>query len=192
MRIENSFEVPISVEEAWGLFVDVERIVPCMPGAELTEVVDEQSYRGKANVRLGPVRLSFNGDAHFEEMDAEHHRIRILMKGRESGGRGTAEALITSTLASRNGGTRVAIVTDLKLSGPITQFGRQGVVADVSSQLVGQFADCLRAQLGEDRSEARRAISRAGEVKGLSVGLKAVWSAMVQALRRFARRRGNE
>jgi carbon monoxide dehydrogenase subunit G len=184
MRIENSFDVPISVDRAWGLFTDVERIVPCMPGAELTEVVDDDTYKGRAHVKLGPIKLSFEGIACFEEQDEAQHKVRIRLTGRDAGGRGTAQAIITSELAGHNGFTRVNVTTDLQLSGAVAQYGRQGIVEDVSSQLVGQFSECLRTTLAEgERASENKAPRAATEIKGFSMLLRVIKERLVRFVR---------
>ena len=149
MRLENSFEVPGPPEAAWSLLLDVERIVPCMPGAELTEVVDESHWKAKLQVKLGPIALTFATDVVRERVDEDARRVTLSAKAREVRGRGGAQAQIESSLASSDGVTTATIVTDLTMSGAVGQYGR-GIVQDVSSQLVGQFADCLAAQLAAD------------------------------------------
>jgi uncharacterized protein len=186
MKLENSFEVPAGTDEAWSLLLDVPRVVPCMPGAELTEVVDDSNWKARMNVKLGPISLTFATDVRREEVDQASRRVVLSAQGRETRGRGQARAKVVSSLAAANGGTRVDIVTDLSLSGPAAQYGR-GLVADVSAQLVGRFADCLRAQL-EAESEPEQAEAAVAEaarpVSGLRLGLAAVG----QSIRRFFRR----
>lgn len=189
MQIENQLDVPISMEQAWELFTRVDRVAPCMPGAELIEVMDDGTYRGRVSVRLGPIRLRFDGDARFKRLDESIHEAVILAKGRESTGKGNAEALITSRLTPHNGATRVSIVTELKLTGPIAQYGRQGVISDVSSQLIDEFAQCLRAQLTGTEEQAKAAVERRRDVKGLSVALKALWTSLVRGIKGLLRGR---
>lgn len=143
MEIENSFEVPVTVDQAWELFNDVERIAPCLPGAEITENLGDGRFRGQARVKLGPVTLRFVGEAEFVEQDEATHTVRLSASGRDQTGRGAARATVTTTLLPRDGDTEVKLVTDLHLSGAVAQFGRQGIVTDVSTALIGQFADCL-------------------------------------------------
>jgi uncharacterized protein len=146
MRLENSFEVPAPPERAWALLIDLPRVIPCMPGATLDETVDDSTWKATMAVKLGPISLSFNTDVKREEIDEAMGRAKLSARARESRGRGNAQATIESSLSPQNGGTRVDIVTDLSLSGPVAQYGR-GLVEDVSSQLVTRFADCLKAQL---------------------------------------------
>ena len=146
MRVENSFDVPAPREQAWALLNDVPRVIPCMPGAELTETVDDSHWKAKLTVKLGPMSFAFAADVAREEADAAAGRARLATSARETKGRGSARATIESSLSQVDGGTRVDIVTDVNLVGPVAQYGR-GMVQDVASQLVAQFADCLRTQL---------------------------------------------
>ena len=173
MKLENSFEVPTPPEQAWALLMDVPRVIPCMPGAKLDETVDDSTWKATMAVRLGPIALSFKTDVKREQADEAAHRATLSARAREARGRGNANATIESSLAPQNGGTRVEIVTDLQLSGPVAQYGR-GLVHDVSSQLVTQFADCLKKQLGP-ADEAQAAVEATSRpVGGLRLGLPAI------------------
>lgn len=184
MRLENSFEVPAPPEQAWELLLDVPRVVPCMPGAELKETVDDSNWKADVAVKLGPVSLQFATDVTREQVDEAAKRVTLSANGREKRGRGAARAKVESSLAATNGGTRVDIVTDLSLTGPAAQYGR-GMVADVSSQLVGRFADCLKAQLEAAPAEAEQAVAEAGRpVSGLRLG----FAAFLRSIGRFFRR----
>jgi uncharacterized protein len=146
MKIENSFEVPAPPEEAWALLMDVPRVIPCMPGAELTETVDDTHWKAKMSVKLGPISLLFATDVARESADEATRSSKLSANAREAKGRGSARATIESSLAATDGGTRVDVVTDLALTGPVAQYGR-GMVQDVAAQLTQQFADCLQRQL---------------------------------------------
>jgi uncharacterized protein len=146
VRIENSFEVDAPLEDAWALLMDVPRIVPCMPGAQLTETVDDDHWKAKMAVKLGPISLSFDTSIARETVDEAAHRAVLSADARESKGRGSANATIESSLAAQNGGTRVDIVTELALTGPVAQYGR-GLVQSVAAQLTASFANCLQQQL---------------------------------------------
>jgi carbon monoxide dehydrogenase subunit G len=160
MEISNEFDVPASPAEAWALLLDVERVVPCVPGAELTEVVDDSTWRGKMGIKLGPIRLSFAGEVHLEETDEESHKVEMRAQGRETRGKGNAQANVTSVLTPSGSGTRIALTTDLKLSGPVAQYGR-GMIQDVSSKMIDQFAACLASQLTGPAAEAEPTRSEA-------------------------------
>jgi uncharacterized protein len=184
VRLENSFEVPATPEQAWELLLDVPRVVPCMPGAELTETIDDSNWKANIGVKLGPVSLKFATDVKREEVDEAARRVSLSANGREVRGRGAARAKVESSLAEANGGTRVDIVTELSLSGPAAQYGR-GMVADVSSQLVGRFADCLKKQLEASPAEAQAAVTQAAEpVSGLRLGI----AAFLRSIGRFFRK----
>jgi uncharacterized protein len=146
VNLENSFEVTASPEAAWDLLMDVPRVIPCMPGAELVETVDESHWKARMRVKLGPISLSFLTDVTREEVDETGRRVVLAARAREERGRGAATATIESSLASAEGRTQVTTSTDLALTGKAAQFGR-GLVQDVSAQLLESFADCLEQQL---------------------------------------------
>ena len=165
MQLENSFTVPVPVDEAWRVLLDIERIAPCMPGAAL-DSVEGDHFTGRVKVKLGPINLTYQGKASFVEKDEAAHKAVIDAHGKDQRGNGTAAATITANLASEGAITRVHVVTDLNITGRPAQFGR-GVMTDVGNKLLGQFADKLAAQLGEGdaQGDADRA-SAAGKVKG--------------------------
>jgi hypothetical protein len=188
LEIKNSFEVPLPIAEAWVVLTDIERIAPCMPGAELTEVVSESEYKGKVSVRLGPVALSFNGTARFVEIDEAGYRARIKASGSDSKGRGGAEAIVTFSLEADGNATKVLAQTDLQLSGSIAQYGRgAGMVSDLASLLVGQFAECLKTKLAQETAgEVTTAEAHpAKPVPVLGLGLRVLWNAVLRAMRRL-------
>ncbi len=141
MELTNEFKVSVPVEQAWAILTDVERIAPCMPGAELREVEGDE-YRGVVKVKVGPITAEYRGKARFLEQDEEAHRAVLRAEGRETRGQGNANATITATLEPEGDGTRASVVTDLAITGRVAQFGR-GVLADVSSKLLTQFVQCL-------------------------------------------------
>jgi carbon monoxide dehydrogenase subunit G len=180
VQITNSFQVPAPVEEAWALFTDAQRIAPCMPGAEITEDLGDGRYRGQARVRLGPVTLRFAGEAQYLERDEATRTVRLSASGRDQTGRGTARAVVTSRLVPVDGSTSVELVTDLQLSGAVAQFGRQGIVSDVSSALIGQFASCLHQRLASEGAPA----SAQGELPVASPPADAPTPSVLTLLRR--------
>ena len=145
MELTNEFRVPLPVDEAWALLTDVERIAPCMPGAQLQEVEGDE-YRGIVKVKVGPITAQYKGKARFQEQDEGAHRAVLLAEGRETRGQGNASASIAATLEADGDGTRVSIVTDLAVTGRVAQFGR-GVLADVSAKLLDQFVACLESDV---------------------------------------------
>jgi uncharacterized protein len=148
MEFDNSFEVPLSPDEAWALLMDVPRIAPCMPGAELTEIVDAQNFAGKISVRLGPVALAFAGRVALDSVDEAGRTARVTAQGSDAKGRGGANATATFRIEPAGDGAKVLIHTDLALSGAVAQYGRGvGMIQATAAQIVGQFAKNLRAQL---------------------------------------------
>ncbi|TWH74773.1 carbon monoxide dehydrogenase subunit G [Modestobacter roseus] len=145
MQLENSFIVPVPIDDAWRVLLDIERIAPCMPGAALDSVTGDD-FTGRVKVKLGPINLTYQGKASFVEKDEAAHRAVIDAKGKDQRGNGTAAATITATLAAEGSTTRVDVLTDLNITGRPAQFGR-GVMTDVGNKLLGQFADKLAAQL---------------------------------------------
>jgi len=141
MELRNEFVVPLGVDEAWVLLTDVERIAPCMPGAELQEIEGDE-YRGVVKVKVGPITAQYKGKATFVEKDDAAHKAVLRAEGRDTRGQGNANATITATLESQESGTKVTVTTDLAITGRAAQFGR-GVMADVSTKLLGQFVSCL-------------------------------------------------
>lgn len=158
MKIENTFTVDASVEDAWNLLTDIPEIAPCLPGAKLTGEEDGV-YSGAVKVKVGPITAEYKGTAEFVERDEVAHRAVINGKGRDSRGSGNASALITAEMKAVGDATEVSVVTDLKISGKVAQFGR-GIMQDVSEKLLGQFSDCLAAKLA-DRSSATDASTSA-------------------------------
>lgn len=145
MKLENRFTVPVPVEEAWRVLLDVERVAPCMPGATLTSR-DGDDFEGTVKVKVGPINLTYGGKARFVSKDEAAHVAIIDGSGKETRGTGTAKALITCRLVPQGDATDVEVDTDLNVTGKPAQFGR-GVLADVSSKLVDQFAACLAEEL---------------------------------------------
>jgi carbon monoxide dehydrogenase subunit G len=141
VKLEHSFTVPVGVDEAWKILLDIERIGPCMPGASI-DSVDGDDFTGSVKVKLGAINLTYKGKASFVEKDEAAHRAVIDARGRDSRGNGTAAAKVTAVLTGDGGGTKVVVDTDLDVTGKVAQFGR-GVMVDVGNKLIGQFADCL-------------------------------------------------
>jgi carbon monoxide dehydrogenase subunit G len=174
MRLENTFAVAAPAEAAWDLLMDVPRVIPCMPGAKLDQVVDDSHWKATMQVRLGPIALTFATDVERTETDESGKRVVLVANAREVKNRGRAQASVESRLASEDGGTRIQLNTDLTLSGPAAQYGR-GLIQDISSQLITSFAECLEAQLtGTPEKAAASAASQDRPVGGLSLFLGAL------------------
>ncbi|HSV21644.1 MAG TPA: SRPBCC family protein [Xanthobacteraceae bacterium] len=151
MEFDNSFEVPLRIDEAWKVLMDIRRIAPCMPGAALTDVIDERTYRGRIGVRLGPVALTFVGTVKFEEVDDANHKARVAAQGNDAKGRGAANAIASFHLEPVSGGTKVLVHTNLTLSGAVAQYGRGvGIIQMTAAQIITQFANNMKAQLAQD------------------------------------------
>ena len=185
MEINNSFDVPLPPADAWKVLMDIPRIAPCMPGAELTGVADKDTYNGKVSVKLGPVALAFAGQVKFTEIDNDARKARCKAQGKDSKGRGGANANVDFHLEPAGTGSRVLVKTDLTLSGAVAQYGRaSGMIQDVAQALIGQFANNLKAQLaasqpaavaGEAKKEAPQPQAR--ELSGFSILMMVLKSA---------------
>jgi carbon monoxide dehydrogenase subunit G len=189
MQIDNEFVVNAPIDQVWSFLLDVERIAPCAPGAELTEVVDDRTWKGKMNVKVGPVAMSFAGTVTLQDRDDTARRAVLKAEGREQRGRGAASALVTASLEEEADGTKVSIVTDLTISGAAAQYGR-GMIGDVSKRLTGQFASCLQTNMAAQETSRRTPESTGEEqatqpVKGFRLAVWALWRAIVRALRRL-------
>jgi len=152
MELQHRFTVPAGVEETWATFNDIEGVAGCFPGAVVTEA-DTESFKGTVKVKLGPIALVYNGTGTFVEKDEATHRLVIDAKGKDKRGNGTAGAMVTATMTEAAGGaTDVEVSTDLNITGKAAQFGRGGVIQDVSDKLLGQFVACLEQRLTADPS----------------------------------------
>jgi carbon monoxide dehydrogenase subunit G len=199
VEFDNSFDVPVPVDQAWDLMMDIERIAPCVPGAELTEVVDDKTYKGKISVKLGPVALTFNGQTTFEEIDPANHTAKLKAQGTDAKGRGGAHAKVDFHMEPSDVGTRVLIHTNLQLSGAVAQYGRGvGMIADLAQQIIAQFADSLEknviAQEQAASAEGHGAGSGAGQaapapitpaapVQMGGMGFKILWNAILRGIK---------
>ena len=155
MEFDNAFEVPLPPAVAWPVLMDIERIAPCMPGAQLTEVIDKNTYKGNISVRLGPVALTFAGVVKFEEIDDVNHTARVKAQGTDAKGRGGANAAASFRLEATPTGSKVLVHTDLTLSGAVAQYGRGvGMIQATAAQLMKQFAENLKAQPAMSRVAA--------------------------------------
>jgi uncharacterized protein len=202
MQFSNSFEVSLPPSEAWKTLMDIPRIAPCMPGAELTEVVDAQTYKGKVAVRMGPVVLAFAGTAKFDERNDETHTARVKAQGLDSKGRGGASASVNFRLNPSGTGSKVLIDTDLNLTGSVAQYGRgAGMIQTIAAQLINQFAKALEKQIAQagpattNASTTEPADSNAHArpepvaqpvakpIGGFSLVMKAIWASLAGLFR---------
>ena len=181
MEFDNSFEVPLPAGDAWKVLMDIRRIAPCMPGAELTDVIDERTYRGRIGVRLGPVALTFAGTVKFEEIDEANRMARVAAQGSDAKGRGAANAVASFHLEPVGGGTKVLVHTNLTLSGAVAQYGRGvGMIEATAAQLVGQFAGNLRTQLEREAptapAQSQAPPQPAKPISGVALLARVIWS----------------
>jgi carbon monoxide dehydrogenase subunit G len=202
--IENEFRATAPVEELWAFLLDVERIAPCMPGAELTETVDDRTWKGRVSMKFGPVAMAFAGTVVMQERDDAAHRVVLSAKGMEQKGKGAANATVTSWLEPADDGTSVVKMTaDISLTGAAAQLSR-GLMPEVSKKLTQQFADCLEETLAaaslaapveaapvevvipsEPATPAEAApVAPAEPVGGIALGLSAVWAIVKNFVRR--------
>ncbi|HEY5091658.1 MAG TPA: SRPBCC family protein [Acidimicrobiales bacterium] len=160
MELTNEFEVAVPIEEAWAVLTDLERLAPCLPGAQLREVEGDE-YRGAVKIKVGPITTSYDGAIRFLERDESAHRMVLKAEGRETRGQGNVAAVITATMSPSGGGTSVVVATDLTISGKVAQFGR-GVLADVSAKLLDQFVVNLESTvLTKGDGDSRRDVAGA-------------------------------
>ena len=187
MLIRNEFEVAEPVDKVWHFFDNIPQVAACLPGAELTEDLGDDKYKGRVAVRMGPVRLQFGGTAEIAERDEVAKRVVVHAAGAEEKGRGQASMVITATLTPAGRGTKVGVAQDLQLSGAAAQYGR-GMIADVTAVLMRDFSANMqdrieRLERGESPEEiAAAAVTPAG---GLTLGLRAAMMALTRVFRRF-------
>lgn len=167
LTFENAFEVPLARGEAWRVLLDVPRVARCLPGAELTEIVDARTFKGNVNVKVGPVALTFGGTASFEEIDEESYAVRIKGAGSEAKGRGRAAAEFRIRLEEVSPErTRVVAVSDVTLSGAVAQYGRGvGIMKAVADEIIARFARNLEQEIATGGVEAAP-VSAAGVLWG--------------------------
>jgi len=147
MELEHTFTVPVGIDDAWQVLLDIERMAPCMPGAML-ESIDGDDFTGAVKVKIGPINLTYKGKATFVEKDATNHHAVIDARGKDARGNGTANARISASLSEQDGTTTVDVLTDLDITGKPAQFGR-GVMVDVGNRLIGQFAERLAQTISQ-------------------------------------------
>jgi uncharacterized protein len=147
VRLEQSFDVRAPVERVWETLVDVERVAPCLPGAEITEVGDDGTYRGTFSVRLGPTTAAYRGELSMEEMDEDARRVVMRASGQDKRGQGSANASIVSTMREEGELTKVDVETDFTITGRLARFGRGGMIQDISNRLLSDFASCLQERI---------------------------------------------
>jgi carbon monoxide dehydrogenase subunit G len=153
MDLNHQFTVAVPVEDAWRILTDVERIAPCLPGAQLQEI-EGDTYRGIVKVKVGPIQAQFKGQANFIERDDVAHKVVLKGEGRDTTGKGNASAIITAEMTAVDASnTAVTVNTDLSVTGKVAQFGR-GAMADISDKLLAQFVVNLNVLIAEQPATA--------------------------------------
>ncbi len=187
MLIENGFTVKAPTADLWAHLLDVERIAPCMPGAELTETVDERTWKGSLKTRFGPVTMSFAGTVAMDSRDDEAHRVVLRARGMEEKGKGAAEATVTAWLepGATEDETMVRVQAQIVLTGTAAQLSR-GLLPEISKKITQQFADCLRESMAAEHAPAEAAASM--PVGGVRLGLSALWAVIRTFFRTLFRR----
>jgi len=187
MLIKNEFEVAEPVEKVWQFFDNIPQVAACLPGAELTEDLGDDKYKGKVAVRMGPVRLQFAGTADITERDEAAKRVVVHASGADEKGRGQASMVVTATLARAGRGTKVGVTQDLQLSGAAAQYGR-GMISDVTAVLMRDFSVNMQNRIERlDRGESSEQIAAATATpaSGFTVAMRAAVMALSRVFRRF-------
>jgi uncharacterized protein len=194
MLITNDFEVAEPVDQVWQFFQNIPQVAACLPGAQLTEDLGDDKYKGTVAVRMGPVRLQFAGIADITERDEAAKRLTVHASGADEKGRGQANMVVTATLArTSRGTTKVDVVQDLQLAGAAAQYGR-GMISDVSAILMRDFATNMQGRIerlmkgdGEAGGESPEQIAATSAVpaRGFTLGLRAAMLALSRVFRRF-------
>ena len=189
MEIKNSFTVSSDIKTSWNILLDIERIAPCMPGAELTAVIDDTHYKGNAKLRVGPVSLTFSGEAEITEVDEVNFTAKVHAKGNDTKGRGAADANVVFVLSEDGDKTRVDVLTELNLSGSVAQYGRaSGLIDAIASQIISDFTDNLESEIANEKTlstEIKKStdtnqtgVSKKSDnsISGLSLFFRAIWA----------------
>ena len=189
-KIEERFEVQAPVERVWQYLIDPKRVVECLPGAELLEQQDEHNFVGAIKVKVGPLSMSYKGNAKFTEVNEQTHQVRMVGDAREVGGSGSTKVSMLSTVAALpSGGSEVSVVADVELVGKIVQFGR-GMIEEVSRQMFRQFSNCVKQHLevADEPQPAATTPVAPPETKAVAaapLAFRALWAIIVRFFRRL-------
>lgn len=197
-KIEERFELKAPVDRVWQYLIDPQRVVHCLPGAELLELRDDQTFLGAIKVKVGPLSMSYKGQGKFTEINEEAHQVRMVGDAREVGGSGSTKVSMLSTVSAlEGGGCEVLVNADIDLVGKIVQFGR-GMIEEVSRQMFRQFSTCVRQQLevaddpppqSENQSSNQPVVQQpAPETKAVAaapLAFRAFWAIIVRFFKRF-------
>ncbi len=174
MKIEQSFVVERPPDVVWDFFQDVPAVAQCLPGAKLQDQEDDGSYSGSLSMKLGPMTANFEGKATIEP-DAAARSARIEGRGVDKTGGSRGQVKVDYRIVEAGGGSEVTVDADITLSGPAAQFGRTGLINEMSKRLIGEFVDCLEAKLGAGSSEEAEGFE-VGDVKGVSLFFASLWA----------------
>ncbi|MCP9489775.1 MAG: SRPBCC family protein, partial [Solirubrobacteraceae bacterium MAG38_C4-C5] len=163
MKLEQSFDVDAPVDTVWRALIDIERVAPCLPGAQILGNDGEGNYEGTFAVKIGPASASYRGKLRMEEVDESAHRAVMQANGTDKRGQGGAKATIVSVVTEHESGARVVVDTDYAITGRLARFGRGGMIEDVSKRLLGDFATCLQDTLGADQGATTGPAGDAGQ-----------------------------
>ena len=184
MKLEQSFTVEAPLERVWEALIDVQRVAPCLPGAEITEAGEDGTYRGTFTVKLGPTTAAYRGELSMESVDEAARRVTMDAKGQDKRGQGSAKATIVSVMREEGGATKVDVETDFTITGRLARFGRGGMIKDVSNRLLRDFSECLaktieaESAVGSRQSavpEAETTPAPAKPVSGISLFFSVLW-----------------
>lgn len=199
MKLEHSFQVAAPLDRVWEALIDVERVAPCLPGAEITEAGEDGTYRGTFSVRLGPTTAAYRGELSMEEVDADAHRAVMRASGQDKRGQGSAKATIVSSMREEGGATTVDVETDFTITGRLARFGRGGMIQDVTKRLLRDFSECLQKTIEEAEATPEAAAAEAGAAPSPAAppaprakpvgGLSLFFRALLDRIRRAFRRR---
>lgn len=174
VQLVNEFTVPAPVEQVWNYFDDPHKVAPCLPGAELTQVIDANNYKGRVKIKMGPVSLSFAGTMKVVSKNPGSHTVVMKASGGEEKGKGQAEADVTAQMTGSGDSTQVKITQDITMSGAVAQYGR-GMMSDVTTVLMNQFAKCLADALQGKKVTAKSASGFGIAAQSTKVGLKRIF-----------------
>ena len=188
MLIKSDFEVAEPVEKVWEFFQNIPQVASCLPGAELTEDLGDEKYKGRVAIRMGPVRLQFAGNADITERDEAAKRVVVHAAGADEKGRGQAAMVVSAALSRAGRGTKVAVTQDLQLSGAAAQYGR-GMIADVSAVMMRDFSANMQDRIERiERGESAEQIAASAggnSVQGVTLAMRATRMALTRVFRRF-------
>ncbi|MEE8447471.1 MAG: SRPBCC family protein [Gemmatimonadota bacterium] len=149
IEIKKSFEVDRPPEDVWAFLTTPERVVECLPGARITEKVDDRNFRGEIGLRLGPIAVTFQGTITFDRLDLENYEVEMSGEGKDARGSGSVRMKMESKLTPTEGGTHVEVSQSISLAGRLASFGRGGIIQNVADFMFGRFTDCVQKKLAE-------------------------------------------